>query len=83
MRPVAGEIAPGMPTPTVRLHAELALDVADEAGDGGQRAVVIAARRLRPAAAAARVPSSAIAMPFDLGAAQVDADPHGVIISAG
>ena len=75
-RPVAGEIVPGMPTPTTAgAAARLALRLRHHLGDGCQGCLVVLPRRGAPEAA------SGDALPvegegLDLGAAQIDADAH-------
>ena len=54
---------------------DLLLDLAHEAGDRAQRARVVASRRCDPPPQPL-VPVAGDRDPFDLGAAQVDADPH-------
>ena len=71
--PVAGDTAPGIPTPTVP-RSPVALSAArTRSGDRLQRAVVAAARRLDAAAEALR---AVRAEPdrLDLGSAEIDAD---------
>ena len=72
-RPVAGEMAPGMPMPTVpRACTSLSID-ATSAGDGPHRAVVIVAGR-RDAAPGRRATVRRERDALDLRPAQVDAD---------
>ena len=75
-RPVAGESAPGMPTPTVPRRPVSASRSRDEAGDRLERR-----RRSRGGASRTRRRASARAVvvegdAFDLRAAEVDADAH-------
>ena len=75
-RPVAGEIAPGCPTPTRQRRADLRFELADHAGDGFDRRLVA----VRGVGTRSRARSLAVVREddaLDLGAAEVDADAHG------
>ena len=72
-RPVAGEIAPGIPTPTVPGDPVSASSAVDEPGDRPHRGTVVLAWR-RDAPAGGRPAVRRERNPFDLRAAQVDAD---------
>ena len=75
-RPLAGEIEPGMPTPSEARLSGIALDFADQPDDLRDRGVVVVAGRgdAPPRELAAVVAGERDRL--DLGAAQVHPDPH-------
>ena len=81
IRPVAGEIAPGWPTPTRQRAPTLRFELAHHGGDALDGRLVAALRRGH---AHARAFLAAVVEhdAFDFGAAEIDADTHGRLLEA-
>ena len=73
-RPVAGEMAPGMPTPTDGASARLGLELAYQRRDGREARAIVPARSRNPPRRRRHGPRGPRSDGFDLGAAEVNAD---------